>query len=136
MVVWQRSNPVAIWWGTRGGARAPSGVVPAVSDVGYGDTAGAGSGPRGERPCSTRVGAAGSALVRLGYTAVAGSMLVFLLDAGMVGFPLWSLLAAVLYLGYVVVYWSATYTRRTEAAALGVAAGGLAVLYLSAGVWQ
>ncbi|MXY77785.1 MAG: hypothetical protein F4Y40_12065 [Acidimicrobiia bacterium] len=72
----------------------------------------------------------------MGYTAVAGSMLVFLLDVGMVGFPLWSVLAAVLYMGYVMVYWSATHKRRTEAAALGGAAGGLAVLYLSAGVWQ
>lgn len=133
-MVRQRSGPVAIRRGTRVGARAPLGV-PGVSDR-YDDTAGAGSGPGGERPHITRAGVAGSALVRLGYTAVAGSMLVSLADAGMVGFPLFSLLAAVLFLGYVVVYWSAIYTRRVEAAALGVAAGGLAVLYLSAGVWQ
>lgn len=133
----KRSTSTAVGRGTRGGARAPLLGVPAVSDVGYDHTAGTGTGPSGAR--SHRSPAAvstGSALVRIGYTVVAGSMLVSVADAGLVGFPLFSLLAAALYAGYVVMYWSAIHTRRAEAAALGVAAAGLAVLYLSASIWQ
>ena len=101
-----------------------------MSDIGYDDTIATGSGLTRERPRRTQAGVAESALVRIGYTAVAGSMLVLLADAGLFGFPLFLLPAAVLYVGYVVVYWGAIRTRRVEAAALGVITLGLAVLYL------
>jgi len=111
------------------------GVAHAVSDVGYDNPAV--TGPRLVRDQPRRTPAvvsAESALVRVGYTAVAGSILVSVADAGLFGFPLFSLLAAVLYVGYVVVYWSDVRTRRLEAATLGVAAAGLAVLYLISSV--
>lgn len=131
----RRSTPAITPEGNPRPTRAPLRVAPAVSDAGYDDPAGAGPGPSGARSRRTPAAvSAESALVRVGYTAVAGSMLVSVADARMVGFPLFSLLAAVLYVGYVVVYWSAIGTRRLEAGALGVASVGLALLYLSASV--
>jgi len=129
----QRSASTTIRNGTRGGTRTPLRVAAVV----YDDTAAPGSGLSGERSHRTPAAvSAGSALVRVGYTAVAGSMLVSLGDAGLVGFPLFSLLAAVLFAGYVVVYWSAIFTRRVEAGALGMVSLGLGVLYLWANAWQ
>lgn len=129
----QRSNSTTIRDGTRGGTRTPL-RVPAVV---YDDTATPGLGLSGERSHRPPAAAsAGSALVRVGYTAVAGSMLVSLGDAGLVGLPLFSLLAAVLFVGYVMVYWSAMFTRRVEAGALGMVSLGLGVLYLSMNAWQ
>jgi len=81
----QRSGSTTIRNGTRGGTRTPLRVAAVV----YDDTAVPGSGLSGERSHRTPAAvSAGSALVRVGYTAVAGSMLVSLGDAGLVGFPL------------------------------------------------
>lgn len=57
-------------------------------------------------------------------------MVLAFADDGLFGFPLFSLLAVALCVGYVVVYWAAIRRRRIEAVALAVIAVALAVLYI------
>ena len=82
--------------------------------------------------------AAELSLVRMGRAAILASMLLAFADATLFSFPLFSLLAVVLYVGYVVVYWAAIRTRRAEAVVLCIIALGLAALYIGAAVplWE
>ena len=69
-------------------------------------------------------------VVRIGRFVVAGAVPLSFADAALVGFPLFSLLAAVLYVGYGVVYWTTVTKRRAEVAGLAVAAVALVCVYM------
>ncbi len=73
-------------------------------------------------------------LVWTGRFVVLASIVLAFVDAAAFGFPLFSLLSVVLYVGYVVVYWPAVRTRHLEAAALGGISLSLAALHIAAAI--
>lgn len=70
----------------------------------------------------------------MGRFVILASFLVVMGDYTLMGFPLFSVLMLVLYVGFVAVYWAAIRKRRFEAISLGVIAVGLAVLYVGAAI--
>ena len=86
------------------------------------------------RPERTPAEAAELSLVRMGRFVILASFLAVMGENTLMGFPLFSVLMLLLYVGYVAVYWIAIRTRRVEAATLGVIAVSLAVLYVGAAI--
>lgn len=80
--------------------------------------------------------AAESSLVRLGRIVIAASLPVAFADVAVFGYPLFSLLMNVLYVGYVAVWWPAIGTRRVEAVSLALIGLGLAAVYAGVPLWE
>ena len=89
--------------------------------------------PRQQRVQAT---AAELSLVRLGRIVIFLSLPVAFADTAVFGYPLFSLLMNVLYVGYVAVWWPAIGTRRVEAVSLALIGLGLAAVYAGVPLWE
>lgn len=88
------------------------------------------------RPQRVQADAAELSLVRLGRVVIAVSFPVAFTDVAVFGYPLFSVLMNVLFVGYVVVWWPAIQSRRIEAVSLALIGLGLAALYAGVPLWE
>lgn len=88
--------------------------------------------PRSQR---TSPNAVELSLVWLGRIVISASFPVAFVDVAVFGYPLFSVLMNVLYVGYVVVWWPSMRTRRVEAVCLALIGLALAALYSGAPLW-